>query len=476
MERGELIERLRSLVILDRLDDAQFEWLADRAEVLEVEAGATLFDRGAEWPGLFVLIEGALEIIRDLSGTPTVMATNSTPGVWAGAIPYADDGVSEVTVRCPEPSLVLHLSNDGFVELVQEGIPIFHHLLRGIRDGTLRFTQRISGEERLASLGRLSAGLAHELNNPAAAAQRSAARLPSAIWDLQAAAVGIVVAAGPSEGLRSRLEAVETDLLQHAAEAAPLAPLERSDREDEILDALEDAGVVGGDDLVEALVDAGVDADWLERQVDAVSEVEPGPLLAWIGRIAEVRQLIGEVELSAGRIADLVGSIKAYSYMDREGGGRLDLHTGLDATLAVLRHKLRGGIEVVRDYDTELPELEGHAGELNQVWTNLVDNAWDAMDGSGTLTIRTRREPAGAYARIEIIDDGPGVPADRRPHVFDPFFTTKGVGEGSGLGLDIVRRIVVDGHGGTVHVDDAPGGGAAFVVRLPLSEQHDPAL
>lgn len=469
MERDVLIERLRELVILDRLDDDHFAWLADRAEVLEIEAGVTLFGQGANWPGLFILLEGTLEIVRDISGTPTVMAANSTPGVWAGAIPYADDGTSEVTVRCPERSTVLHLTNECFVDLVQEGIPIFHHLLRGIRDGTLRFTQRVTGEERLASLGRLSAGLAHELNNPAAAAQRSAARLPRAMWDLQAAAVGIVVVAGASEGLRDRLEAIERELLARAAEAGPLGALERSDREDDVLDALDDAAVAGADDLVEPLVDAGIDADWLQEQVDSLPDAGAGPLLTWIARTAAVRQLIGEIELSAGRISDLVGSIKAYSYMDREGGGRVDLHAGLDATLAVLRHKLRGGIDVVRDYDVDLPDVEGHAGELNQVWTNLIDNAWDAMEGSGTLTLRTSAETAGAFVRIEIVDDGPGIPDDERNHVFDPFFTTKGVGEGSGLGLDIVRRIVVDGHGGTAHVDDAPGGGAAFVIRLPVA-------
>ena len=376
-------------------------------------------------------------------------------------------------VWCTVDSLVLHLPEDRFVELVRRGIPVFHHLLRGVRDGTLNYTQRVSNEERLASLGRLSAGLAHELNNPAAAAQRGAAQLRSAMWDLQAAAVRLVISAGASVQLRNRLEAIEQRLLEAAAAASPLSPLERSSAEDEVLDALEDAGLEDPDELVEALVDSGIDGPWLARIVDGDPPVEPGPLIGWIAQTARVRQLIGEIDIAAGRISDLVASIKTYSYMDRAGSGPLDVNAGLDATLAVLRHKLRSGVEVIRDYDVDLPEIDGHAGELNQVWTNLIDNAWDAMDGSGTLTIRTSRGAAPDTIRIEIADTGPGVPPDERPRIFDPFFTTKGVGEGSGLGLDIVRRIVAEAHRGTIAVEEAHGGGAAFVITLPLARPDD---
>lgn len=469
MDRAELIDRLRDMELLELLDEHQLAWMADHGVLMDTPAGTELFGPGSDQPGLHLLVEGEMAIVRVVNGTPTVMASNTAPGAWSGAIPYVDDGASEVSVRTPVDSVVLHLPHDAFVDLVRKGIPIFHHLLRGVREGALRFTQRISGEERLASLGRLSAGLAHELNNPASAARRGAARLPAAIWDLQAVTVRIVHATGPSPELRARFKAIEQDLLDRAEQATTLGPLERGDREDEILELLEDADVDDAEDHVDALVDGGADAEWLQGLVDANPDLEAGPLLSWIARMSDVRQLIREIEISAGRISDLVGSIKAYSYVDREGGARLDLHAGLDATLAVLRHKL-GDVEVVRDYDLDLPEIDGHAGELNQVWTNLVDNALAAMDGSGTITISTRLEAGTDSVRIEISDTGPGIPVDDRMRIFDAFFTTKAMGEGTGLGLDLVRRVVVDGHAGTVHVEEASGGGARFVVHLPVGE------
>jgi signal transduction histidine kinase len=327
-----------------------------------------------------------------------------------------------------------------------------------------RFTARQQQRERLESLGTMAAGLAHELNNPAAAARRAAADLVESL-DVLASTIGHFVESGIERAEAQQLVELQREALARQVERGPLGALDAADAEDELLGNLEDLGVPEAWRLAEPLASAGLDADWLAR-VSGLAGEATGAALRWVAASLTARGLASELTESTARMSDLVGAVKSYAYMDRGGVVEADVHEGLETTLTVLGHKLKHtAIEVVRDYDRSLPALTMRGSELNQVWTNLLDNAIDALGERGTITISTRRD--GQCAQVDIADDGPGIPPEARAHIFDPFFTTKEVGQGTGLGLDTARRIVSDRHRGTIAVDSEPGR-TVFHVRLPL--------
>jgi signal transduction histidine kinase len=312
----------------------------------------------------------------------------------------------------------------------------------------------VSTRERLVALGTVTAGLTHELNNPATAAARATATLHQrlgGLWEELAALTGGELAAGQLAALVDLVR----QAIGHGAEQAPLSPLEVSDREDELGGWLEEHGVDDAWDLAPPLVAAGIDAE----RLDQVAAGVPAELLPRaVGTLAaacEAESLLDEVVEATGRITKLIGAAKQYTQMDRSPLQHLDVHDGLESTLTMLGHRLGAGIEVVRDYDRSLPKLPAYEGELNQVWTNLIDNAVDAMDGRGTLTVRTRLD--GDRVLVEIGDTGPGIPEAVAAHIFEPFYTTKPVGKGTGLGLDVCWRIVVQRHGGDLTFTSTPG-------------------
>jgi signal transduction histidine kinase len=324
-----------------------------------------------------------------------------------------------------------------------------------------------SNRERLASLGTMAAGLAHELNNPAAAARRAAAQMADAL-DAVGSTLRRFVESGIEREEAAQLVALHQQAVDAAAKRTPLEALDAADAEDELVEQLEALGVPEPWWLAEPLAAAGIDEDWL-AQVHALAGPATDAALRWLAATLTARGLADELEESTRRMSDLVGAVKSYAYVDRGGVVEVDLHEGLETTLVVLGYKLKHtAIRVVRDYDRALPKLTIHGSELNQVWTNLLDNAIDALGDGGTITISTRRE--GEAAVVEISDDGPGIPPEIRERIFDSFFTTKDVGSGTGLGLATARRVVVDGHDGALTVDSEPGR-TTFQVRLPITQR-----
>ena len=307
----------------------------------------------------------------------------------------------------------------------------------------------------------------HELNNPAAAASRATAALRQRVAGMRHK-LGMLAAGKVAPDRLTALVELQEDVIERAAKAKPLTALEAADREDELGDWMEERNVTGGWDLAPVFAQGGIDLDCLSLIEQRVGSPELlDQTIHWIGYALETEQLMTDIEDATGRVSSLVSAAKQYSQMDRAAHQWIDVHGGLDSTLVMLTHKIGNGVRVVKDYDRTLPQIPAHPAELNQVWTNLIDNAVQAMNGAGTLTIKTYREDD--HVVVSVGDTGPGVPDDLKKRVFEPFFTTKAVGEGTGLGLDISYRIVVNGHGGDIRLESAPGD-TRFLVRLPLTE------
>ncbi len=462
-------QALRELFLFEKLSEQQLAWLAERGEVASYPAGTTVYTAGEPATRLFVLLDGTMSMSVRAGGTEVETVRTDYRGAYAGAffayldVPSARSYAG--SVRAVTGCRFWELAATDFGWAVREWFPMATHLLEGFATQGTAAQQTVSTRERLVALGTVTAGLTHELNNPATASVRATATLHerlARLWD--------ELAALTNGGIAVEQVATLVDLVRQAhslrAEQAPVSPLQASDREDELSGWLEDHGVAGGWDLTPPLVAANVDAAWLEQ----VAAIVPAQLLPHAVRVVavtcEAESLLEELADAAGRISKLIGAAKQYTQMDRSPLQLVDVHDGLESTLTMLTHKLGTGIEVVRDYDRSLPNLPAYAGELNQVWTNLIHNAIDAMDGHGTLTVRTRHD--GDHVLVEIGDTGPGIPEPIRDRIFEPFYTTKPVGKGTGLGLDISWRIVVQRHHGDLRVTSTPGD-TRFQVLLPTS-------
>lgn len=346
-------------------------------------------------------------------------------------------------------------------ELTTAWFPFTEHLINGVY-GTARSIEATARQrESLVTLGTLAAGLAHELNNPAAAAMRAVDSLDDACQTLLAS-LGRLAGGEISAQQFTAMDQLRRDAEPHTAVGDPLTI---TDQEDALSSWLADHAVDRDWIIAPPLAAAGVDIDWCERAAAILPgrSLEPG--LEWVASTFSAVTLLSEVKESTGRISELVSAVRSYSQMDRSAIQHLDVTDGLDSTLVMLSHKLREGIEVVRSYGSDVGRIDAYAGELNQVWTNLIDNAVDAMDGNGTLEISTRAD--GDHVVVEVGDTGPGMPPELVARAFDAFYTTKEVGKGTGLGLDIARRIIVERHGGTIAIDSRPGA-TVLRVRLPL--------
>jgi signal transduction histidine kinase len=347
---------------------------------------------------------------------------------------------------------------------------VHRRIMRQVRPLISRITAVEQNRERLASLGTMAAGLAHELNNPAAAARRSAGQLGEVLSVMDATLRAFVDAGLEREGA-ARIADLREQALRQAGQRTALSALDAADAEDDMRDRLDAMGIPDAWRLAEPLAIAGVDNDWLTQMQAAAGPATPAALRSLAAAIT-AHNLVSELRESTDRMSSLVGAVKAYAYMDRGGVVQADIHEGLETTLTVLGHKLKHTqTEIRRDYDRALPPVTIYGSELNQVWTNLLDNAIDAVGQCGTITVSTKRD--GDCILVEIADTGPGIPPEARAHVFDPFFTTKAVGHGTGLGLDTARRIVEDRHGGSLTFDTGDHG-TTFHVWIPLTQPDAP--
>jgi signal transduction histidine kinase len=458
------LEELRGIDLFAELDDAALTRWADAAEVQEIPAGVLIVEQGKDVEGIHLLLEGSVQVLMREGDRVEPTGMQHAP-TWMGALAVLTEGPLGVDMRTETAVRMATVPAPIAMELMLSQRTVHRHVMAAVRPVMGRLAGIEQSRERLASLGTMAAGLAHELNNPAAAARRASAAMCEELTVLSST-IGHFVAAGVSRDDAERLVALQREALDAAAGRTALSALDAADAEDDLRDALEALGLADGWRHAEPLASAGLDAAWLVRVADAADGATEAAV-AWVAASLTASKLASEIADSTERMSKLVGAVKTYAYMDQGDVVDVDVREGLETTLVILGHKLKHThIQVVRHYDEALPTLIARGGELNQVWTNLLDNAIGALGDTGTITITTRRDDDCAV--IDIADDGPGIAPENRDRVFDPFFTTKGVGDGTGLGLDTARRIVQDRHRGSLSVTSEPGA-TVFRVRLPLS-------
>jgi signal transduction histidine kinase len=441
------------------------EWLASQMTTAELASGETFIRGGSPADRMIVLLEGDMRLRVESGNSDSVTRIIRAPAV-TGMLPYSRMTHFPATTRAVTKVRIASLPIDRFPDMLGR-IPVLGPRLVALLSDRIRdFTKLQDQQEKMAALGKISAGLAHELNNPAAAASRAVSSLREAFQTFREAAARLDAHPLSAEQ-RAAVPALERESAQKAATPAPMDSLERSDCEETIAACLLRHGVARAWELAPALVDAGCKAEWFDRVYAQFPEEAWPDFLARLAASLTIGTLLDQLENSSSRISDLVRAIKEYTYMDQGADQEVDIHQGIESTLLMLRHRIKHGVTVKLDFDRTLPKICARGSELNQVWTNLIDNAVDAMNGKGELRIRTARELDCLL--IEIADSGPGIAPEDLTHIFEPFFTTKGVGQGTGLGLETVRRIVQE-HSGEITVQSVPGD-TRFEIRIPLTHR-----
>ncbi len=467
MITSEDIKLVRQMPLFESLSDDQLGCISG-GEIVESAPGEVLATYGEAATFFYVLLVGENRLWRSYDRQDVLMAT-ANPGSFFGEIPILVDGPWLATVRVSQPSRLLRLDPAGFWKMMGGCPTVARQILRTVAERFRNLEGYAHQREKLASLGTMAAGLAHELNNPASAALRAASDSQRVSESVQSHLCELIERL--DEAAWHHLGEYSEQSMERQRAAPSLDALARSDREEEVGTWLESQGIPEGWKMSGTFVAAGLDVKWLQEFLAGLPAESRAPAVQWIEARLSVKQLLKQVENSTGRIVELVKAVKSYTHMDNSAREDLDIHEGIESTLTMLGHKLKS-VTVRRAFDRTLPRVWAYGGELNQVWTNLIDNAIDAVGGTGKICVGTFRE--SDHIRVEIIDNGPGIPPDVQAHIFEPFFTTKGVGSGTGLGLVICHRIIADRHGGEIEFDSKPGE-TRFSVRLPVGNGAEAA-
>jgi signal transduction histidine kinase len=455
--------KVRSVPLFSKLTDAQLACI-EPGEVIDVPAGTVLVLDGQRYPFFIVVLEGEVRIVRDYDNQTVLMAVIK-PGSYTGELTMFLDMPWPSTARMPKATKLFRLSEDDFWRMMSMCRSVALEVFKSAASKMRNLEGYSQQREKLASLGTMAAGLAHELNNPASAARRAAAHLRETSDKAQCLLCQL--SNSLSRDQWHQLASASQDAAERLASAPTIDLIERSDREDKIATWLQARGASTPWDLAPTFVSCGVDIPWLEELAGELPAASHADALGWLESRLNLKLLLDQVEQSTGRIAELVKAMKSYSYMGQSPMQEVDIHEGLESTLTMLGHKLKN-VTLTQSFDRSIPRIMAYGSELNQVWTNLIDNAIDAVKGTGKICIGTCHEDNQLV--VEIVDNGPGIPPDVQAHMFEPFYTTKPVGSGTGLGLIISNRIVADRHGGEIEFESKPGE-TRFKVRLPIKRQ-----
>lgn len=465
-------EFLRKIPLFTPLPDEDLQSLCQIVQEYHLPAGEVIFEEGSSGDMAYIIRTGDVEIIKNSQNREILLATRG-PGDVFGEIALIIDTPRTATVRARTDTDLVGIGRDDLRKLLQIS-PSAAASLFDIVLSRLQNTQNLLKQsEKMAQLGTFTAGIAHELNNPSAAVQRSAQQLETTLFDSARTFIRLV-REGLSPSQQNALEGFVQVAQERARQTSMLDPLQRSDRESELEEWLEEQGIENPWDCATTLVDLEFSDEDLARMRDEYSPEQLPVIIGWLNNNYTVFNLLNELKQGAERISAIVKALKSYTYLDQAPVVRYNVHQGLDDTLLILRHKLKSGIKIRRDYDQSLPDIDAHGSELNQVWTNLIDNAADAINSSGMvdgeIAISTRQE--GKWIVVIIQDNGPGIPAEVLPRIFEAFYTTKPIGQGTGLGLDISYNIVARRHQGDIRVNSDPGL-TRFEVWLPKELQEE---
>lgn len=455
---------MRHIPLFSGLPEGDLWQLCEYIAEVELEPGEELFEEGSPGAQAYVIREGEVEIIKAGPNGEVLLAVRG-PKEVIGEMALLESAPRMATVRARTKTKLYTLSQDQFENLLATSPSAANAMFRTILERWRNTQGKLRQSEKMAQLGTLTAGVAHELNNPAAAVKRAAGQLEEVVGRYASSQQEL----GGFELSADQLQVVSSLsglAREKAAQPAQLSSLDRSDRQEEMEDWLDNAGVENAWEFAPALVDLGFTLTDLETLDSQFSREQLAVLVEWLCSSYTAYSLLHGISMGAGRISEIVKALKSYSYLDQAPVQNVNIHQGLDDTLVILQNKLKSGIVVHREYDPDLPAIQAYGSELNQVWTNIIDNAIYALDGKGEITIRTRHEDG--WIIVEIEDNGPGIPEEAQPRVFDPFFTTKPPGVGTGLGLDISYNIVAQKHRGNIRFDSVPGK-TTFEISLPMN-------
>ena len=459
------VDWLQSIESLKEVPADQLQWMIDNSRHYTVEAGKNLFNVGETSVGTHIVVEGKIWL-HVLQNQELREVAIMNPKDISGYLPFSRGLKASVNAKVLEDAVLMTLPKEKFREMVSKYYELTEALVHIMTTRVRNFTSFQQQNEKMMALGKLSAGLAHELNNPAAAIVRGSTTLKEHL-QLEPVTFKEIMAIKMEESEVDRVSKKLFEILGRH-EKPKLTLMERTEREDEIRDCLEEHDVEHADELSENFLDYGFTCEDIREFREHIPAEYMSPVFNWINTNLVTERMVTDIQESSQRISELVKSVKNFTHMDQgKGKEATDIHSGIRNTLTMLQYKFKkGNVELIEAFDETIPKIIALVGELNQVWTNIIDNALDAMQpaGKGQLTIRTEKDHE--YVKVSIIDNGPGIPEDIQSQIFDPFFTTKDIGKGTGLGLDVVNRIVRQHHG-TVRVNSVPGR-TAFVVCFPI--------